>query len=193
MSTYQDEVTQQRDIRLARETAASNDNELREFFARHRDIVDCTANRHLIIQFFGVETKLTAQILDDSIASTSLYQTLAKQTEPEDRAKLEKAIIALLKGGGSPEAVRGQQAMFRFKDIKELAAWHDRLQQEHDMRQKTPLELKAIVKGARPVQEQDLPSSISRAQILHMLSADQIRFLVSKYSMAAVTKRLNER
>jgi hypothetical protein len=184
-------------IELDRQTVEQNQQEINDlhaisrFFERHEELVECDAAVSLIRRYMQ-GSEIDDENLEISYTHTELFQKLPRQTILQSRTAVEEKILTLLQGT-SPGTAAHEQAKFKYKETSELREQLAALEGKRDLQQKTPAELKALIQASKPTQEQDLPELISRAQILHMMSAAQIRFLVSKYSMAAVTKRLNER
>src|SRR5260370_35780178 len=125
MNTFKSEMEIRRDIEREDKLEQENLAALHFFFSVHREFLDCMASRKAILNYFD-GSPLTVQNLEDAIAvDSSLCKMLPRQTEQDDRQALEQAIVALLAGGNSHEAVKHEASKFRFKSVEELAAWHD--------------------------------------------------------------------
>jgi hypothetical protein len=164
------------------------------FFKRHvKEVVACEASRQACIRYFNGD-EITLEALEDSWLNHPAFRaSLATQTEPESRERLVAEITKLLQGGGSPSAVNGEIVKIPFRATEELLEWRDRLASRKAAREKSPQELRAILKESNVTAPEELPSHISRNQILHMLSGPELRALINRYGSAAVTKRVNER
>jgi hypothetical protein len=168
------------------------DAAINSFLQYHaEEIVDCTATRQAISDYFNGDD-VTLKALETSWTNHPAFrEMLARHSPSEDRDKLEAGIKALLGGGGSPGSVIEQTKKFRFKNTEELRTWYKDLLSRKAARTATPEELRKQIRATDPTLP-PLPSGISRDQILHMLSANEIRHLMKRYGAAAVTQRVNE-
>jgi len=191
-TTYAEERKKQKEEMRCEERQASEDAAVQQFFRRHaNEIVDCTASWKAIHEYFNGDPT-TLEALEVSWTNHPAFRAaLATHTADEDRNKLEAGIKALLAGGGSPGSVIEQTKKFRFKSTDELRVWLKDLLARKAARTATPEELRKQIRAADPTLP-PLPSGISRDQLLHMLSADEIRHLMKRHGAAAVTQRVNE-
>jgi hypothetical protein len=165
MKTFKEDIEARREADRELQQREDDRSVLDMFFQVHREFVDCTAARKFIVNYFEGEP-LTPQLLEDAVQHTSLYQTLPKQTEEDDRETLEKAITELLSGGGSKSAVDHETAKFKWKSIEELVEWRDRLVEVKRAREATPEQLRAIIKPTPPSRFKPLPDSYKNRNIL---------------------------
>src|SRR5258706_9388987 len=99
MRFFKEEIEAQRAVEREELLEQENEAALHFFFSTHREFLDCMAARKAILNYFE-GSPLTVQNLEDAVAvDMSLYKMLPKQTEAQDREKLEQAITALLAGG----------------------------------------------------------------------------------------------
>jgi hypothetical protein len=175
---------------LERQTQSVNDKEqIYLLYCRRRDIVACEANSKLILNYFNGDPIENAAMLDDAIEHPALKARLAFQTPEQDRSKLEASITALLVG--SPDAIQHERAKFKYKTVEELSEWHDRLKSRKEMQQKSPAELRQIIKPT--VTAPRLPADYSRDTLLALAKSkiSEFRALTKKYGNDAVNRRLN--
>jgi hypothetical protein len=192
MSTYAEDSQHVDHIRAENQRQLDEDAAITEFFRRHADAVEnCIASRRAIQDYMNGDA-ITIEALETSWREHPAFRDqLALHSPQEDRSKLEHEIKALL--AGSPQSVAEQLKKVRYKTNAELRHWCEELRARKDAREKTPDELRAIIRAAAPTVPEELPKSISKQQILYMLSGSDIRELARKYSMAAITKRVNEK
>jgi hypothetical protein len=194
MTTYSEDHEKLQSDRAENSRQLEEDNVINSFFAKHADeVVNCVASWKAIQSYFDGDA-ITEYALEESWNNNSgLRKVLATHTPQEDRNKLEASIKELLASGSSPGAATEQAKKFRFKSTEELRLWLKELQGRKEARKRTPDELRQIIRSAAPTAPDELPKSISKQQILYMLSGSDIRELARKYSMAAITKRINEK
>ena len=172
MRYFKEEIQARRDIEREELLKQQNETVLWQFFTVHREFKDCMAARRLIDTFFE-GAQLSAQLLEDAILATSLYQMLPKQTPEDDREKLQEAITVLLTGGGSPTSVEHEVRKFPYKTTEELVAWRDRLVEVKRARQATSSELRQLIKTAPPSRWKPLPECYrSRSVLLDLINID---------------------
>jgi hypothetical protein len=171
----------------------SEDAAINDFFRRHADVIaNCTASWRACIDYFNGDP-VTLEALESSWENHPTFrQMLATHSPQEDRDKLEQGIKVLLSGGHSPQSVNEQCRKFKYKNTEELRLWCKDLQDRKDAREKSPDELRAVIRAAAPAAP-ELPAHINRFQILTMLSASELRHLIKRYGAKAVTDRANRR
>jgi hypothetical protein len=191
--TYAEERKKQQLELREEERQAREDAAIKQFFQRHADVIaDCTASWRAVIDYFNGDP-VTSEALESSWTNHPAFrQMLATHSPQEDRDKLEEGIKALLSGGHSPQSVNEQCKKFKYKNTEELRIWCKELQDRKDAREKSPDELRAVIRAAAPVAP-ELPAHINRFQILTMLSASELRHLIKRYGAKAVTDRANRR
>jgi hypothetical protein len=192
MANFAEDRTAFKEQQAEEEQQFEADAAINLFLQQHaEEIVDCTATRQAISDYFNGDD-VTLKALETSWTNHPAFrEMLATHSPSEDRDKLEAAIKELLAGGGSPGSVIEQTKKFRFKSTDELRVWHKDLLARKNAREKTPEQLRQEIRAADPALP-PLPSGISRDQILHMLSADEIRHLMKRHGAAAVTQRVNK-
>jgi hypothetical protein len=112
--------------------------------------------------------------------------------EQEERESLTAWILA--NRNYQPESVAPERARFLSPvqtHIQTLRDIKSNILKKRELQALPQAELKSLAAGERPGAP-ELPANISRAQILHMLDADQIKHLIARYGADAVTKRVNE-
>jgi hypothetical protein len=193
MATFAEDHKHADHSRAENQRQLDEDSACNEFFRRHADAVsNCTASHLAIFDYFNGDA-ITIEALEMSWREHPAFrEQLALHTPQEDRSKLEREIVALLAGGHSPQSVAEQCKKFKYQDNEQLRSWRNDLQARKDARELSTDELRKIIQAAAPGLP-PLPESISKHQILHMLTGSEIRELGRRYSMAAITERVNRK
>jgi hypothetical protein len=192
VNNFAEDRTAFKEEREENERQIEEDAAINDFFRRHADIIaNCTASWRACIDYFNGDP-VTLEALESSWTNHPAFRSmLATHTPDEDRTKLENKIQELLSRGTSAQAVKFQSGKFKYKSNEELRTWCAELETRYEMQQKSPEELRAVIRAAAPTAP-ELPAHINRFQLLTMLSASEIRHLIKKYGAAAITKRVNE-
>jgi hypothetical protein len=162
-----------------------------EFFDRHNELVHCDAAVKIIMEYMA-DTEISAATLEDALTHTRLAQKLPRQTETENREKVESELLGLYEQS-SPGTANDRQRRWKYQTVDQLRQELAGLVASRAARAKTPQQLRAEIAASRPGQEQELPDNISREQILHMWDPSMFRYWAQKVGMNAITKRINER
>jgi hypothetical protein len=193
VTTFSEDRKQFKFERAENQRQLDDDAAINEFFRLHADVISgCTASWRACIDYFNGDP-VTLEALESSWTNHPAFrQMLATHSPQEDREKLEQGIKVLLSGGHSPQSVSEQCKKFKYKNTEELRIWCKELQDRKDAREKSPDELRAVIRAAAPGVP-ELPAHINRFQILTMLSASELRHLIKRYGAEQVTARANRR
>jgi hypothetical protein len=204
-TTYEEE--KQRLKSQAQKTKQTEEEEtaILTFFRLHAgEINPCQASRQACIRYFAGE-EITLEALEDSWTNHPTFKkTLALDTEDDERARIEDRILELIQNS-SPNVIADTKKNFRLKAYGKyvqttdmLRARRDELERAAELTHKSIKELKAILTEKVNATNRvltELPSEITRAQILMLWSPAEFKFWAKKCggSMLPITKRINEK
>ena len=196
MRYFKEEMDTRRAVEREELLEQQNEGVFHLFFSSRREFLDCMAARKAILNYFE-GSPLTVQNLEDAVAvDMSLYKMLPRQTEAQDREKLEQAIKELLAGGGSKSAVEHEVRKFPYKTVLELVAWRDKLVRIKQARESSPEELRQIIKATAPSQWKPVPEIYQNRSMLISLANENVnefKTLVRKCGQAQINAILQKR
>ncbi len=154
------------------------------FLEKHRDVVPCEANFQAMKSFFAGDP-FSPEALDESLQNPSLRKQMAFQTTVEDRIGLLQMLKKLI--GEIPAATK-------YQSTEEIRAKVEEIQRERELQQKSPAELRALIKQNTPaIEPDDLPAHMDRAFLLALNRPGDFKKVCERYGVAAVTRALNNR
>lgn len=167
-----------------------------EFIQRHPEVrMGGMANRGIFQEYFATDypAGFTVQSLEEAYANPTLRKQLALDDAEGsgEREKLLKEYAALLTG--SPEAIRSAIEASKYLTNEQLREKVVALRLKREMQPKSPAELRKVIADNTPAPEQDdLPPQHTRASLLAM-TGPELRKIISRFGLAATTRRLNQR
>jgi hypothetical protein len=182
VKTYQAEHARQLEELQQLNREAREAGELLNFYRRHRELIPCKANSQIILEYLNGDEPNQA-VLEEALGHPQLHGRLARQTTQEDREKIETEILALMSGGTSPDGIEHEKANFKYKSTEELRNKLETLQARKALRQKTPAELRAIIRPATT--PPTLPLEWTRESLL-AASPDKLRHLIKLYGIEPI-------
>ena len=220
MKTFQEEQKRLRQLDKQDTERQITESAINAWLQQRRDIVDCVANRQVILDYMaGTEIRAASHLEEIYQRHDELRKSLVHQTEDEERSRLQEQITALLRPAMSPTGLAGEVKLMRFKSLAELRSklanlerrgelqartaaqvWREALEEAGcsvsnlpaGWEQMTPAELRNRATVAQPSRFQPVPAIWRTKSMMQTLSAKELRALIKTCGLEQINQILNQ-